>query len=624
MSFFRIPKGRVSRYSFLVQLLITGVLVILIPTLMLSATNTRNRAEEMKRSHQAQCVQTALTVSDQFEHYCDSLYLLSYRLHEATNQLYLQQQSTVSQELELLQRINRLVSGYTFLEKTGIYFPSIDDSIIYMTTGKYRLSTFANYVVKLDQDVLRERLLSAEPFVIGATQESGLSIYGIPLRFYTNRTPSVALYFFSQTSITDSVKALLPAGCRIYSITTPNGEKLFCNDLLAQSYDPDGKAFDQLTLENNHYFFVSVENESGYGCSLLIPQSHLVSLTDQYAMLSMQYLIVTLALSLLGVVIMCIINYMPLYRLVHSVVNIQHKSFERDEFSILRETYLYREESYNQIQNRLREERIWLIDHIYDCLLRQLPISQNELKILYQYMPHYVVICVQMDQQRIVQCLKDHMNLLQSPVYVFNSDSKPVFICRIETVDENGVQQAMENVRSLVGCAEMAASEVSSNLEELYERYQEASKAIQRLGSTQESILKAEDPSLEDQLEERNENHLKIIYYIEEHFTDPSLSVTSLAEELGTSEYTAGRLIRNIYGPNFRRIINEKRLAYAKALLLTSDYPVSEISKMSGFQSSSYFIKVFKQMEGSTPAQYRDSVKQIESEEEAASAPREP
>lgn len=616
MSFFRLTRGLRARYSFLFQLLTTGLIVISIPTLLLSAQNIRNRSEELQRSHQAQCEMTALAVCDQMEHYIESLYGLSYKFHEQASALYGKPDPTVSQELDLLHSIRRLGSGYVFLERAGMYLPNVDDSIIYMDSGKYRLSTFASHVLRSDQERLKERLLAAEPFVMEANADNDLSVYVIPLRFYSIRTPGMALYFLSQSSITYAMKAILPADCRIYSITNPAGDKLFENKLLVQQYDPNGASFDQLTLSDDSYFYVSRKNASGYGCALLIPQSHLVMLTDQYALLSTQYYIVTLILSLLGVGLMCFINYMPLYRLVRSVVGVEHETFNRDEFSILRETYLDHEESYKQVQNRLREERLWLIEHIYDRLLRKMPISQDELRILYQYMPRYTVVCVTIDHSNAPQGLKDYINHLQSPVYVLNSDSTPIFICRIDNDDQTAVQHAMENISRLTGCTEMAASTVSSNLEELNQRYQEAHNALLRIGNERKRAADMQDETWEDQREERNENHLKILDYIEQNFTNPLLSITSLAEELGTSEYTAGRLIRNIYGPNFRRIINEKRLAYAKALLLTSDYPVAEISKMSGFQSASYFIKLFKQTEGITPAQYREKVRQIESEEE--------
>lgn len=92
---------------------------------------------------------------------------------------------------------------------------------------------------------------------------------------------------------------------------------------------------------------------------------------------------------------------------------------------------------------------LWLVEHI--CLLRKMPVSQDELRILYQYMPHYTVVCVTIDHSSAPQGLKDYINHLQSPVYVLNSDSTPILICRIDTDDQTAVQYAMENIFCMTG-----------------------------------------------------------------------------------------------------------------------------------------------------------------------------
>jgi AraC-like DNA-binding protein len=92
---------------------------------------------------------------------------------------------------------------------------------------------------------------------------------------------------------------------------------------------------------------------------------------------------------------------------------------------------------------------------------------------------------------------------------------------------------------------------------------------------------------------------------VDAHYTDADFCVASAADYLGISEYSTGKLLRNIYGANFRRVINEKRIAYAKMLLMSSDESVGEIGRMSGFMSTSYFIKVFRDSENITPAQFR-------------------
>lgn len=82
-------------------------------------------------------------------------------------------------------------------------------------------------------------------------------------------------------------------------------------------------------------------------------------------------------------------------------------------------------------------------------------------------------------------------------------------------------------------------------------------------------------------------------------------SLESMARLAGYSSYHFLRLFRTIMGKTPNRYLTDCRLARAKLLLVSTDLTVAEIAAQSGFQQSSYLIKVFKQMEGMTPNQYR-------------------
>ena len=58
-------------------------------------------------------------------------------------------------------------------------------------------------------------------------------------------------------------------------------------------------------------------------------------------------------------------------------------------------------------------------------------------------------------------------------------------------------------------------------------------------------------------------------------------------------------------GENYTDFIKRQKVAWAKELLRGSMKSVNEISDELGFLDSSYFIRVFKQLEGITPLAYR-------------------
>ena len=92
---------------------------------------------------------------------------------------------------------------------------------------------------------------------------------------------------------------------------------------------------------------------------------------------------------------------------------------------------------------------------------------------------------------------------------------------------------------------------------------------------------------------------------IAKHFSDPSLSVDSLADTLGLSASYLGRVYKTSTGRTILDFILETRMSEARRLLKESPLSISEIARQCGFSSDSYFYKLFRQEHGMTPAAYR-------------------
>ena len=50
------------------------------------------------------------------------------------------------------------------------------------------------------------------------------------------------------------------------------------------------------------------------------------------------------------------------------------------------------------------------------------------------------------------------------------------------------------------------------------------------------------------------------------------------------------------------------RIQKAKMFLLYSQAPIEEIGKMCGYDSGSYFTKIFRELEGCSPSEYRRNI----------------
>lgn len=97
---------------------------------------------------------------------------------------------------------------------------------------------------------------------------------------------------------------------------------------------------------------------------------------------------------------------------------------------------------------------------------------------------------------------------------------------------------------------------------------------------------------------------LKLKARIEESFTNPDFGLFG-NEQYAISEVYLRRLFVKNYGLQPVKYLTALRINRAKELLSFSTLSVEECANESGFASSQYFCRVFKNMVGITPAEYR-------------------
>jgi len=94
--------------------------------------------------------------------------------------------------------------------------------------------------------------------------------------------------------------------------------------------------------------------------------------------------------------------------------------------------------------------------------------------------------------------------------------------------------------------------------------------------------------------------------YIDAHYTDPLLGLYLIADKLKVSNTHLSSCFKETFGIGIIQYINQRRIDYAKELILTSDLLVKDIAQHVGFSSDISFIRVFKQYEKTTPGKFKD------------------
>lgn len=92
--------------------------------------------------------------------------------------------------------------------------------------------------------------------------------------------------------------------------------------------------------------------------------------------------------------------------------------------------------------------------------------------------------------------------------------------------------------------------------------------------------------------------------FIGENYAE-KLTLEELSSRFFISKFHLAREYKKAYGITLGNALTFQRISHAKSMLRFSDASIDDIALSCGFQTSAYFIKVFKGAENMTPLQYR-------------------
>lgn len=117
-------------------------------------------------------------------------------------------------------------------------------------------------------------------------------------------------------------------------------------------------------------------------------------------------------------------------------------------------------------------------------------------------------------------------------------------------------------------------------------------------------LLQIERELAESKFSGAEDRLLDAVEFIHDNFTSKSLSIESLAHMCGMSD----TYFRRLFVKNFKitplKYINKLKLSYAKELLRSGYYTVSQVSEKCGFENVQYFTLFIKKETGKTPSQF--------------------
>tara|TARA_R110000868_G_scaffold40008_1_gene138740 strand:+ start:3624 stop:4460 length:837 start_codon:yes stop_codon:yes gene_type:complete len=170
------------------------------------------------------------------------------------------------------------------------------------------------------------------------------------------------------------------------------------------------------------------------------------------------------------------------------------------------------------------------------------------------------------------------------------------------------IYQFFENSKRVICFNGKIKETVGKRLQKLhllshFEQFIEVLSLFQLLANTTEMIL-LHDVPFENMYNNKEQLRLKVVYeFIEENF-QRSISLEEIAQKTNLSKAAFCRYFKKMTQLTFTEFLNQYRIEQAKRLL-KSDKNVTETCYECGFDSLSYFNRIFKKVVGKNPIEFK-------------------
>lgn len=117
------------------------------------------------------------------------------------------------------------------------------------------------------------------------------------------------------------------------------------------------------------------------------------------------------------------------------------------------------------------------------------------------------------------------------------------------------------------------------------------------------------DGTAEEQPAADTEPHIlgrRIKQYIDQHYME-NISLQSMGDKLHMSPYYLSHVFKQMSGYSPMQYLLRRRIGEAQTLLITTDYPLTRIAELVGYDTQSYFNLQFTKNVGMSPKKYRQT-----------------
>ena len=122
-------------------------------------------------------------------------------------------------------------------------------------------------------------------------------------------------------------------------------------------------------------------------------------------------------------------------------------------------------------------------------------------------------------------------------------------------------------------------------------------------------LKKDEKISLQNTTLQRNEI-LDVISYVNDHYNE-NITLDFIAAYAHMSKSNFCHVFRKKTGETFVQYLNKCRLSKAHQMLVETQYSLNEIAGNTGFTSTAHMTRIFRQVHGKSPSEFRRQIRNI-------------
>lgn len=292
-------------------------------------------------------------------------------------------------------------------------------------------------------------------------------------------------------------------------------------------------------------------------------------------------------------------NWLPIHEIIENYSQLDVDIPEQKQL----EEILNNAEKAVRINNiRTEKQAVQLRNNTLILLLNGIigPDVQNALWSLPQDKKgkYFRVICLRKSESLTDDIMSQFTTLTDENITVMSCvwDSQYGYNLVIRAVDIESLDETIMSIRDLIDINHL---NISFGIGSICEDYCDIHK------SYVDAVQALNNDFIDINTTQRAEKIENILAYINDTITDPAINLNLVADHFGMNPSYLSVLLKKELGVNYKTYVIRQRDKIAKELLLTTDLSLNEICERSGFTECSYFIKVFRDMNGVTPGEYR-------------------